>query len=283
VKSVVAATAAVAFALTLPAAGRAETSAEVRALAARASHDPAALARLRAVTSVDGRPLALAALLSVSGDQLTARLHTLAEAGAVGATAAAAAREHARRILAERRFTGSTVPRPLHGVLAWLGGKLSFIPRWAGRLARHVPGGSSVAWALLSLAVLGVAALQAARVGRRRQSSLVATARDARAAGSEDPGALERSADRAEADGDLERALRLRFRAGLIRLGRAGRIPPRASLTSGEAAKLLALDDFDDLARRFDEVVYGARPPDPTDLERSRRGWQRVLAGARQR
>ena len=72
--------------------------------------------------------------------------------------------------------------------------------------------------------------------------------------------------------------MRLRFRAGLIRLGRADRLPLRNSLTSGQAADLLHLDDFDSLARDFDEVVYGRRPPGLDDVARAREEWARVLS-----
>ena len=54
----------------------------------------------------------------------------------------------------------------------------------------------------------------------------------------------------------------------------------RDSLTSGQAAELLHLEDFDALARDFDEVVYGRRPPGREDVVRAREEWARVLARA---
>src|SRR5262249_61242968 len=56
---------------------------------------------------------------------------------------------------------------------------------------------------------------------------------------SQDPGRLEREADAAEHRGDLDAAVRLRFRAGLLRLDRAGAISYRPSITSGQVARRL--------------------------------------------
>lgn len=256
---------------------QAETSAQVWNLAARAESDPAALAELRNVRVVDGRRVNFAALLDVSGPALQSRLHALAATEqALPARADAAAR--ARHILSERRFTGSSVPRPFHGVLAWLGDKLSFIGRLVHRLGRSVPGGPAVVWTILCAIVVGIAAAVAVRIARRREGRLLATERRERRRERDDPRALERAASQAEESGQFELALRLRFRAGLIRLARADRLPVTDSLTSGQAAELLRLDDFDVLAREFDEVVYGRRPPGRDDVVRAREEWARVLA-----
>lgn len=255
---------------------RAATSAQIRALAARAERDPVALAQLRNVTVVDGRRIDLARLLDASGVALQGRLHALADTEPAPATPRDAAVQ-AKHILAERRFTGSSVPRPFHRVLAWLGGKLSFVDRLVHRLGRVVPGGVTVVWTILCAIVVGIAAAVALRIARRQEGRSLALDRRDRRREAEDPGALERAAAQAEERGELELALRLRFRAGLIRLGRADRLPLRDSLTSGQAADLLHLEDFDALARDFDEVVYGRRQPDREDLARAREEWARVL------
>jgi hypothetical protein len=257
----------------------ADTSAHIRALAARAEHDPVALAQLRNVTVVDGRPVDFAALLHASGPALQGRLRVLAVAGPPTATRPDAAAQ-ATHILSERRFTGSPVPRPFHRVLAWLGGKLSFVDRFVRRLGRLVPGGSAAVWTILCAIVVGIAAAVAIRIARRREGKLVALDQRTRRRELDDPGALERAAAQAEERGEFELALRLRFRAGLIRLGRADRLPLRDSLTSGQAADLLHLEDFDALARDFDEVVYGRRPPGRDDVVRAREEWARVLTRA---
>src|SRR5919206_479107 len=95
-----------------------------------------------------------------------------------------------------------------------------------------------------------------------------------------DPARLEREADEAERRGDLERAIRLRFRAGLLRLDRARAIELEASTTSGAVSRKLRSHDFDDVSASFDAVVYGRRPPGGEDVELSRAGWTRVLSAA---
>ena len=117
----VALVAAVVACATAPAAAASDaTSAEVAALAARAPSDPQALADLRAIDRVDGRPVDLAAALDARGPELAARLRVLA----ASATREAASRRPpaipsraAATILEERRFRGSDVPRPLHSPL----------------------------------------------------------------------------------------------------------------------------------------------------------------------
>ena len=52
----------------------------------------------------------------------------------------------------------------------------------------------------------------------------------------------------------------------------------RPSLPNREIARRLGSPAFGGLARTFDEVVYGRRPPDPGDVEAARRGWATVLA-----
>jgi Domain of unknown function (DUF4129) len=259
-----------------PAAGAA-TPTQVRALAARAERDPAALAALRRITVVGGHQVDFRDLLSVSGDALQGRLHALAAPGPATATPPDA-NARARHILSERRFTGSSVPRPFKGVLGWLGGKLSFIGRFVDRLGRVVPGGVTSVWIILSLLVVGIAAVAATRVAQRREGRLLVLERHQHRRQLEDPAKLERDALEAEERGDFERALRLRFRAGLLRLARADRLPLRDSLTGGQAAGLLHLDDFDALVREFDEVVYGRRTPGREDVARAREEWTRVLA-----
>jgi hypothetical protein len=100
---------------------------------------------------------------------------------------------------------------------------------------------------------------------------------------SEDPDALERAADEAERDGDLARAVRLRFRAGLLRLGDRGAITYRPSVTTGEVRRTLGSARFDELAGTFEAVTYGGRPADRPDVDSARREWPRVLEESSQR
>jgi Domain of unknown function (DUF4129) len=194
-----------------------------------------------------------------------------------------AARRQAHEILSQRRYRGSSVPRPLHGALVWLGEKLAPLARPVHWLGDHIPGGDAVVWAILGALVVLAAALLAGRTAQRRGGRRLERGERERLPSRVDPAQLERAADEAERAGDLERALRLRFRAGLLRLGRARVIPLRESVTSGEVRRILRLRDFDLLARTHDEVVYGGRPPSPDDTAHARETWPRVLDAARGR
>ena len=145
---------------------------------------------------------------------------------------------HAREILQERRFRGSGLPRPLAGLAGLArrspaaGGATSSTTSRSGS-----PGGRPV--------VL-IAPRRARPAGRRRCSRAARSGAGAaaarprgprpRAPAREDPAALERDADRAAAAGEWETAVRLRFRAGLLRLDARELIEYRPSLTTGEVA-----------------------------------------------
>jgi hypothetical protein len=190
------------------------------------------------------------------------------------------ARAQARQILSERRFHGSHVPRPFHGVLSWLAVHLHFLVRFWNWLGQGV-GGPHILWAIVGAIVVGIAAYVALRLARRRTGYEAAASERRSQTGDEDPRALERQAEDAERRGDLAAAIRLRFRAGLLRLGRARVLPLRPSLLTREARRTLRNPRFDRLADAFDEVVYGGRNPVPDDVATARSEWPRVLEEAR--
>ena len=188
------------------------------------------------------------------------------------------ARDQAREILGGRRYKPADVPRPFEGALDWLGDRLRPIGDFFSRITESLAG--RVALAAVLAGVVAVIALLVAR--RRAATSAAGGAGRRRRAAEEhaDPGRLEREADAAEHHGDLDVALRLRFRAGLLRLDRAGAIHFRPSITSGQVAQHLRLRAFDDLAVTFDAVAYGGRPASATDLQSARADWPRVLEQA---
>ena len=273
-----AAAAIVAAFILVPAAAAGNASpAQVASLASRARSDPHALAALRQIDRIDGRPVDLASALDVGGPELDARLHVLA--ASIGSTHAPAVnpRGSARAILGERRFRGSRVPRPLHRPLEWLGGKLR---RLYDSITGPLPGGGTLFWLIVSAAVVAVAAYIAARLGRRRDGRFLEAGPGRARTTREDPARLEREAAEAEREGDFERALRLRFRAGLIRLVQKRALPERESLTNGEIDRRLGSQAFRGLARDFDEAIYGRRAVEAEHVDRARRGWPRVLEEA---
>jgi hypothetical protein len=268
---------AVLLVLAAPAVARADevSTRELRALAAAAATDPSALARLRRVDAVGGAPVDIeAALRGASGAELEGRLAQLAEPVPV-ASGGGDPRADARAVLAEERFQEDRVPGPFRRVLDWIGDR---VPNpsldWLDDL---LPGTRSVVWIVLA-ALLAVAAAIVARLFlTRRVRAGVTAARLKAAARDEDPRALDRRAEAAEAAGDLEAALRLRFRAGLLRLDQRGAIDFRASLSTAEVRGTLHSDAFDALAATFDDVVYGGRSATPADLAEARETWPAVL------
>jgi hypothetical protein len=190
---------------------------------------------------------------------------------------AATARREAEHILSERRFHRHEVPRPFRGLLHLLSKVVRPVLDAIGSLF----GSPSIGYPLAVLLVLGALLVIGRVVRQRAWAGLYETGE--RAPRRVDPARLEREADEAERSGDLERAIRLRFRAGLLRLDRAKAIALEPSTTSGEVSRTLRSRDFEDVASSFDAVVYGRRPPRSEDVELSRAGWTRVLAaiGAR--
>ena len=195
-----------------------------------------------------------------------------------------AARRAAQRILADRRFRPSPTPRPLRGPLRWLADRIENVFGPIGRLISMVSGRD---W-LVAVGVVVAAIAWIVMRRRRRRSMTAPVGKTARVAptgtdtdtDTEDPDALERAADAAERDGDLARAVRLRFRAGLLRLGDRGAIRYRPSVTTGEVRTTLRSQRFDDLAGTFEAVAYGGRPADRPDVDASRREWPHVLEEA---
>ena len=187
---------------------------------------------------------------------------------------AAEAREQAREILGQRRYEEADVPRPFRDPLSWLGGRLEDLGVWLGDrvdgLDGALPGGSWVVWVLLAAVVAGGTVLLARAVVRRR-SRMADEREEARVARVLEPRELEREADDAERDGAFDRAVRLRFRAGVMRL----RVAEGA--TTRTIAADLRSEAFDALGEDFDAVAYGGRPATGRDAETARERWREVL------
>jgi hypothetical protein len=255
--------------------------ARVAELARRAAADPRALAELRRIRSVDGVAFdGRAALAGARGDQLRARLRALARAGSAP-RAAADPVAVARGILAGRRYSPVTLPRPLRAPIDALARALSplveAVTAVAARLGR-LPGGSPLLWGALGAAVAATIAVAARRRPARRGRGSPSTA--TLAAPRATPGDLERRADAAEAAGDLEGAVRLRWRAGLARLEGAGGVRARRPWTSATVARAVGSAALLRSAATFDEIVYGGRPARPEDARDAREAWSAALREA---
>ena len=267
-----------------PAAGAqtAISGPQLQALAERAATDPRALAELRAVQQVDGRPVDMArALARADGPELAARLQALSGGGAPAPVDAVQARQDAEGVLDARRFQPSQVPRPFAGTLRTLGRWLEPVAEplgalW-GRIMASVPARLGLVAVVFALALL----ISLRLVGRRSPGAV----RRSRRLGSDgdglDPDELERRAVEAERAGELDRAVRLRFVAGVLRLDEAGVVTYRSSLTTGQLRARVPARTFAELAAAFDEIAYGGRPAAEADVRAATEGWPRVLAETR--
>lgn len=192
------------------------------------------------------------------------------------------ARREAQHILNDGRFKTSSTPRPLRGPLRWIADRLDAV---FGPIGRFLSGLPFIVWWIVAGALIAFVVWMILRVRQRRvatapkEGARRLTARDTR----ENADALEREADEAERAGDLDRAVRLRFRAGLLRLGDRGAIRYRPSVTTGEVRRTLRSPRFDGLAGTFEAVTYGGRPADPPDVDAARREWPHVLEESGQR
>jgi hypothetical protein len=263
--------------LAAPAGAEPATRPEVRQLAARAADDPAALARLRRVDEVDGRAVDVGAALRGSRVEVQARLRTLAADVPVGD--GTGARADARRILAGPDFREHHPPRPLLGPLRWIGDRLRPVVRPVSDFFADLDLRGWLTAGLAALVVLA-AAIAGAVVANRRTLAVLGDAAGRAGVGRRSPAALERDADRAEAAGDHEAALRLRFQAGLLRLDAAGALRYRPSLTTGSVTRQVRSATLVELAATHDEVVYGERPARADDVDQAKRRWPDVLAEA---
>lgn len=266
---------------------REATGAEVRKLASSAAAgDGRALAALRDVDRVDGRRFQLGKSLGVAGDRLRSRLRSLAAEPAASTPDAATARRRASQLLAEDRFHEPSFPRPLRGLFQSIATVIQpvidGVEDLIDEIASAVPGGRPAGFTLLAVAVLlGFAALSSRTLRLRSRRRATAAVSEAARSRGPSPAELERAADDAERAGDLSLAVRLLFRAGLLRLDERGAIRLQPSLTTAAIARRLGSSEFTEIAAAFEEVAYGGRAAGHSDVEAQRSGWRRVLGAVR--
>lgn len=289
----VAATAATLLFLIVPSPALAAeaTAAEVRRLAGDAVFDDEVLARLREVDEIDGRPADLDRVLEgASGEEIERRVGTLLDmtGDAGSASDAAASRAEAARILEQDRYRPDDIPRPFRGPLEWIADRLEpvgdaidsaygWVADIFSAMAQGVPGGAATLWTIFGMAIIAVVVRQTKHVVDRRTRARSRDREDHAALRGDDPRDLERRAAAARARGDHELAVRLLFRAGLLRLARARVIPARDSLTTGDIRRLLDSPQFDRLGASFDEIAYGRRAATDADSRSARETWSELL------
>jgi hypothetical protein len=75
--------------------------------------------------------------------------------------------------------------------------------------------------------------------------------------------------------------VRLRFRAGLVRLAERNAILVPRFTPNAAVARIVNSPEFDGLALRFDEIAYGAAPATADDAREARERWSAVLGARR--
>lgn len=193
------------------------------------------------------------------------------------------AREAAHSILSQRRFHPPPVPNPLHGVLVWVGhainDPLGAIDRLVGHAGRSLPLGVPGIWAAAAVLVILLTVLVAVR---RARTKLDDAGRRAAVISGPRPQELERAAERAEREGDWAQAVRLRFRAGVLRISERDGQPDAEATPNHVLARMLGSEPLERLSARFDEIVYGGEHATAADADDQRRAWPDVIeAGSR--
>lgn len=238
---------------------------------------------VRSVTHIDGVPYDLDAVLGpgpVAGERLEA-IARLEGPGFDPTEAAGIAAD----VLSEPRFRlERTWMERLTGFLQELWLRLLDL---TARLAELVGGPVVLAIIVLGL-IVGTAVLVTLNLGKRRARTVADRIRREReAVRGVGPEELERQAATAAGNGDHGLAVRLLFRAGLVRLDRQGAIDLRPGMTSGQVGAALTghgagnRATFARLADRFDQIVYGGAVAGPDDTDETRRAWAELLGAVR--
>ena len=256
---------------------------ELERLAASAQTSETSRSTARSITAVDGQPIDMAAILEgASDDQIAGRLDGLSSVVTASSSSDANATARARDILASEDYTDRDFPKPVRQPVEWIADHVQSVLDW---LNLSLPGGAWVVWMVLGGLMALVVAVTATTVVRRRAAGgALRTDRG----GGDVPGTptarqLDAQAETAERAGDLRAALRLRFQAGLMRLGSSHVIDSPDTATGDQLARRLQSGRFDRLRRTFDEVVYGGRTVTASDLAEARAEWPAVTDEARRR
>jgi hypothetical protein len=253
-------------AVATPAFGGDVSPQQAAELASEAGADPAALAELRSVTSIEGRPGDLAAALDGAGpDELEGRLAALERALATpdrGDADPAAARADAEEIVGG--FPAEEEPAADEGSSG--DGSSDGIGLDVGGL-----------WLPLLIVAAIVGALVGLRLARNRETAGRLAAEGEEPAPEEGLDELAIRAERAERAGDFEEALRLHYAIALRALQRSGAVPAAPSVTPARVSRDLGDPRAERLVGTFERVVYGGRSAAAEDAREARDEWPAVV------
>ncbi len=205
---------------------------------------------------------------------------------------AASARHQAREILSGSQYQSRPERsfRPLAGVLGAIGRFFDrvFGPPW--RFLEHhlfhpLSGQLSDVfgnwWPVLVLALVVVGGVLVGRVVIKRRSRPDRQVVERTSPlPDQDPDSIDALARQAELDGDLQRAVRLRFRAGVIRLERLGAVDRGPTRTDRQISERLNSSTFDALATDLESIVYGGSAATAEQAADAVSGWRTVTIEA---
>ena len=209
--------------------------------------------------------------------------------GAGASGFAAEARHQAAQIVSRPpyRQRPSRLADPLAGVLGAIGrASVWLFVHSIGWLGHHLfrpvfhfvfSGLGAGGWAVAALLAIALGTVVGVLLIRRR-SRISAKEPIGQTLAAQDPDELERAAEAAEAAGENDLAVRLRFQLGLARLQAVGVIPDRLTMTSRQLRRVLRSQVFDDLASRHESIAYAKEQASPRDVTSARDGWGQLLA-----
>ncbi|MFN8015862.1 MAG: hypothetical protein U0R17_04555 [Acidimicrobiia bacterium] len=253
------------------------------------------------------RPISVYKMLSI----VTLLIISLSIASpAYGSTDSDKAREDAKKILASKKY-GRDEKQPFSKgakrITQWLGEgknkgeiKRKNIKPKPFKLPNLFPGGSGlslIGWIILALAitlVIGLIIFVLYKVIKNREAKEEdedkekVDIKDIDWSDEEkvmeeitDSELLFRLSDQAEAAGQLDIALRYRFRAGLLRLSDMKIISFHPSVTNAKWQLVINNNNFDLLTRDFNDITYGEIECDQQHLSRSKQMWPELFSKAK--
>lgn len=204
---------------------------------------------------------------------------------------ASAARREAQNILSQPPFkpSHSSAPAPFTGALRTFGRWIAAPFQWVWRhLFVHIGHGFTSIfgswWPFVAVALAVAAGVLIGTILIRRRGKAPARVR---------PGAgvrpsvetaeqLDAQARAAEAEGDFATAVRLSFRAGLLRLEEIGVIDDRLATSDTRLRRQLSSQTFDKIVLSHELIAYGDTPATAGDAEEARESWPVLVSAARE-
>lgn len=190
----------------------------------------------------------------------------------------AEARRLAEKILSDRKYKEARPPNPFERPIAWIGATVRrFFSSIADLVDRIIPGNARQAWGVIALLAGLATVLFVIQLAIRRQRVRAIAAIGKASLTFEDPAQLEALAAAAANKANYGESIRLRFRAGLVRLEQSRRIADPSHHTNGDIYESVRAEPLLHLQRQFDQIIYGRAEANADDEAEARRNWKHLL------